>query len=127
MTRPDQRPLCLSCGGLVAPHDGTNGETGDCPACGPVHFTGTPGDIDLTRPSLPRYVPDEAPPACFTCGAALSLDCLDGAAPGVDATCPHCGPVAYVVFHDDRGQPLQGYMALREQPPQRDDGEALAF
>lgn len=127
MDRPDLRPLCLACGGLVATHDGTNGETGECPACGPVHFTGTPGDIDLTRPSLPRFVPDEAPAACFTCGAAITGDCLDAAPSGADALCPQCGPAAFVVVHDDRGQPLQGYSAPHELPKQPRDGEPLLF
>lgn len=125
MKWPDLRPLCLACGNVVAVH--SKGDTGDCPACGPVHCTGTLGDIDLTRASLPRFVPDEAPAACFTCGAPITDDCLDAAPPGVDALCPRCGPVAFVVFQDDRGRPLQGYMAPHELPQQHDDGEPFLF
>jgi len=125
MNRPDLRPLCRACGNVVAVHG--DGETGDCPACGPVHFAGTSGDIDLTCASLPRFVPDEAPAACFTCGAAITADCLDEAPPGVDALCPRCGPVAFVVEHDDRGQPLQGFMTPHALPKQPRDGEPFLF
>lgn len=125
--KPTLTPLCLACGGVVLLHDGTDGETGTCPACGPVHFTGTSGDIDLRRASLSRYVPDAAPVACLTCGAALCADNLDAAEPGADATCPRCGPVAFAVVHDDRGQPLQGYMVLRELPGAHGDDEPLSF
>lgn len=125
MNRPDLRPLCLACGSVVTVHG--DGETGDCPACGPVHCTGTPGDIDLTRASLPRFVPNEAPAACFTCGATITGDCLDAAPPGADALCPTCGPVVFVVFHDDRGRPLQGTMTPDELPQQHDDGEPFLF
>lgn len=111
MDRPDLRPLCLACGGLVATHDGTNGETGECPACGPVHFSGMPGDIDLMCPSLPRYVPDEPPAVCLACGA---IPDTEAPAEGADATCPQCGQVGFAVVDDARGERVQGYLPLTD-------------
>lgn len=63
--------------------------------------------------------------SCLSCGGEV-LSIADKAGKPHEA-CAHCGLVEYVVFHDDMGNPVQGFMSLAEikaLPVLEDDPDA---
>lgn len=115
---------CTACGGLVVVGPGLDADgepLATCARCGPVELVGTVGDIDLTKPSPPRYAPLGPGFACLSCGAPL----------GDADDCPACGASVPVVFGTDDGRRVQGVMRredLAKLPGAvLDDGEEIPF
>lgn len=76
----------------------------------------------MTGPA-PLLIQDYGPGSCLSCGDAVaSWIEHDPALPGTDPLdqlqhvdrCPTCGEVATVVFVNDCGDPLQGFMRIAD-------------
>jgi hypothetical protein len=83
----------------------------------------------MTAPARPPLRSDYGPGSCLSCGGQAGGELDERGHETV--LCPQCGVVAYVVFTDDRGAPLQGFMSPTELKQlalwETDDGEDILF
>ncbi len=82
----------------------------------------------MTAPPLttPKHAGDYGPGSCLSCGGHAGSAYDDHGHETI--VCTVCGVLDYVLFTDDRGAPVQGFMSPRELRqlsfwPETDDGD----